>query len=78
MSSSSSSSSGGRSGGRFFVDLLEEKKTRCYAGDDNQLLKLGDGALKVLDLHLTTRERWHLAWAMGRHHLSRVPGNGVG
>ena len=61
---SSSSSSSGWWPGKSYVDKFEGKKTRCYAGDDNQLLKLGEGALKVLNLHLTTRERWHLAWAI--------------
>ena len=28
------------------------------------LLKLGEGALKVLNLKLTNLEKWHLAWAM--------------
>ena len=46
------------------MDLLEGKKTRCYAGDDNLLLKLGDEALKVLNSKLTNLERWHLCWAM--------------
>ena len=67
MSGNSSSSGGGGSwvpSGQFIVDPLEGKKTRCYAGDGNQLLRLDEGALKVLDLHLGNRERWHLAWAM--------------
>ena len=63
---SSSSSGGGRPGGRFVVDPMEGKKTRCYAGDDNQLLKLDEGALKMLDSKLTDLERWQLSWAMER------------
>ena len=39
-------------------------RTVRISGDDNQLLRLDEGALKVLDLHLDNRERWHLAWAM--------------
>ena len=61
----SSSSGGGKwHPGKSYLDKFEGKATRCYAGDDNLLLKLGDGALKVLTSKLTNRERWHLAWAV--------------
>ena len=39
-------------------------RTVRISGDDNQLLRLDEGALKVLDLHLNNCELWHLAWAM--------------
>ena len=51
------SSSKQKTGGWFYVDQFEGKTTRCYAGDDNQLLKLGEGALKVLRSKLTDWER---------------------
>ena len=60
----SSSSSGGWWPGKSYVEKFEGKKTRCYAGDDNHLLKLGEGALKVLDRQLRAHESWHLGWAI--------------
>ena len=61
----SSSSSGGNSGdwypGKYCrLGWSEGKATQCYAGDDNLLLKLDEGALKMLNLKLTDLERWHL------------------
>ena len=64
FSSSSSGGGGGRRPGKWFVDEFEGKRKRCYAGDDNHLLKLDEGALKMLNSHLDNRERWHLAWAL--------------
>ena len=34
------------------------------AGDDNLLLKLDEGALRVLNSKLTFLESWHLRWAI--------------
>ena len=66
MSSGSSSSGGDRPRG---PGELEGSKRRCYAGsyagDDNHLLKLDEGALKVLNDHLGNEARWHLAMAVG-------------
>ena len=62
--SGSSSSSKGRQWGRFYLGLMEGKATCCYAGDDNQLLKLSDEALRVLNSKLTNLEQWQLSWAM--------------
>ena len=62
--SSSGGGGGGRRPGKWFVDEFEGKRKRCYAGDDNHLLKLDEGALKMLNSHLDNRERWHLAWAL--------------
>ena len=65
----SSSSSGGNSGnwylGKYcWLGWSEGKATRCYAGDDNLLLRMDEGAIKVLKLKLTDLEGWHLNWAI--------------
>lgn len=50
--------------GKSYVENFEGKQVRCYAGDDNYLLRLDVEALKVLDRQLTARESWHLGWAI--------------
>ena len=65
---SSSSSSGNSSDwypGKYCrLGWSDGKATRVYAGDDNLLLRLDEGALKVLNLKLTFLESWHLRWAI--------------
>ena len=65
----SSSSSGGNSGDWYLgkycrLRWTDGQATRVQAGDDNHLLKLDEGALKVLSLKLTFLESWNLQWAI--------------
>ena len=60
----SSSSNSNWSPGKSYVAEFEGKQVRCFAGDDNYLLKLSEEALKILDRQLSARQSWHLGWAI--------------
>ena len=66
MSGSSSSGNGGEwyPGKYCRLGWTDGQATRVHARDDNLLLKLDKGALRVLNSKLTFMGSWHLRWAI--------------
>ena len=63
-SSSSGSGRWGKSGSGSGSDGWTWNTAHAKTGEDNYLLRLDKGALKVLNSHLSNRQVWHLAWAV--------------